>query len=193
MYPFIKGDDDMDQSIQKLFFELESEDKDVQYEALKNLFAVTGKEVDWAYEVWDQLLEWLTDRDNHRRSRSAQFLSNLAISDPEKRILNDFSKLWLVTYDPKFVTARHTLQNIWKVGLSGPEQKNVVLTHLVDRFRKCSDEKNYTLIRYDIIVGLKKMYDELKDEKIKQSALQLIEAEEDIKYRKKYAAIWSNK
>lgn len=183
----------MNQSIQKLFFELESEDKDVQYEALKNLLAVTDKEVDWAYEVWDQLLEWLTDRDNHRRSRSAQFLSNLALSDPEKRILNDFSKLWEVTYDPKFITARHTLQNIWKVGLSGPEQKKMVITHLVDRFRKCSDEKNYTLIRYDIIVGLKKMYDELKDEEIKQTALQLIESEEDIKYRKKYAAIWSNK
>ncbi len=69
----------------------------------------------------------------------------------------------------------------------------MVITHLVDRFRKCSDEKNYTLIRYDIIVGLKKMYDELKDEEIKQTALQWIESEEDIKYRKKYAAIWSNK
>ncbi|MED4601755.1 hypothetical protein P9314_13700 [Paenibacillus validus] len=49
------------------------------------------------------------------------------------------------------------------------------------------------MIRYDIIVGLKKMYDELKDEEIKQTALQWIESEEDIKYRKKYAAIWSNK
>ncbi|MEX1029703.1 MAG: hypothetical protein WDZ91_06620 [Paenibacillaceae bacterium] len=183
----------MDKSIQKLFFELESEDKDVQYEALKSLLAVTDREVDWAYEVWDQLLEWLTDRDNHRRSRSAQFLSNLALSDPEKRILNDFSKLWDVTYDPKFVTARQTLQNIWKVGLSGPEQKKMVIIHLVDRFRKCSDEKNNTLIRYDIIVGLKKMYDELKDEEIKQTALQLVDSEENIKYRKKYAATWSNK
>lgn len=183
----------MDQSIQKLFFELESEDKDVQYEAFKNFLAVTDKEVDWAYEVWDQLLEWLTDRNSHRRSRSAQFLANLALSDPEKRILNDFSKLWEVTYDPKFVTARHTLQNIWKIGLSGPEQKKMVITHLVDRFRKCSDEKNYTLIRYDVIVGLKKMYNELKDEKIKQATLQLIESEEDIKYRKKYATAWSNK
>jgi hypothetical protein len=89
---------------------------------LKNLLAVTDKEVDWVNEVWDILLEWLTDRDKDRRSRSAQFLSNLALSDPEKRILNDFSKLWTVTYDPKFITARHTLQNIWKVGLSGPEQ-----------------------------------------------------------------------
>jgi hypothetical protein len=65
--------------------------KDVQYEALKNLLAVTDKEVDWVNEVWDILLEWLTDRDKHRRSRSAQFLSNLALSDPEKR----FSMIFL--------------------------------------------------------------------------------------------------
>lgn len=43
--------------------------------------------------------------------------------------------------------------------------------------RSCSDEKNYTLIRYD-------------DEEIKQTALQLIESEENIKYRKKYATTW---
>ncbi|GIP32025.1 hypothetical protein J2TS4_12350 [Paenibacillus sp. J2TS4] len=30
-------------------FEGESEDKDVQFEALQNLLAATDKEVDWAY------------------------------------------------------------------------------------------------------------------------------------------------
>jgi hypothetical protein len=27
--------------------------------------------------------------------------SNLALSDPEKRVLSDFSKVWKVTYNPK--------------------------------------------------------------------------------------------
>ena len=27
----------------------------------------TEKRVDWAYEVWDELLEMLTDKDNHVR------------------------------------------------------------------------------------------------------------------------------
>lgn len=37
------------------------------------------------------------------------------------------------------------------------------------------------------------MYDELKDAEIKQKALQWIESEEDIEYRKKYDNTWSNK
>lgn len=40
--------------------------------------------VDWIYEVFNQLIEGLTCKDNHRQSRAAQFFSNLAISDHEK-------------------------------------------------------------------------------------------------------------
>ena len=81
-------------------------------------------------------MEGLTDSDNHKRSRYAQFLSNLAKSDPEKRMLQDFPALWAVTKDKKFVTARHSLQSIWKVGLAGPEQKEMVINHLVDRLQE---------------------------------------------------------
>ncbi|BFH14336.1 hypothetical protein J6TS7_13530 [Paenibacillus dendritiformis] len=63
----------MDQAIQKLFSELESEVKDFQYEALQKLLAVTDKEVDWAYEVLDQLLGWLTDRENHKDPEQLSF------------------------------------------------------------------------------------------------------------------------
>ncbi|MGM0873468.1 MAG: hypothetical protein ACQEWV_01495 [Bacillota bacterium] len=180
----------MDSVIQSYFENLEDEDKDVQLEAYKNILAATKKEVDWAYEVWDQLKEWLTDPENHRRARAAQFLSSLAISDHEKRMLNDFSALWEVTKDPKFVTARHSLQSIWKVGLAGPEQKEIVINHIVDRFLNGADEKHYTLIRYDMIQGLKKLYDKINDEQIKQKAMELIEREEDSKYQKKYMSVW---
>lgn len=57
----------------KLFSELESEVKDFQYEALQKLLAVTDKEVDWAYEVLDQLLGWLTDRENHKDPEQLSF------------------------------------------------------------------------------------------------------------------------
>ena len=178
-------------SVTKSYFEnLEAKDKDIQLEAFKSILAATKEEVDWAYEVWDELKEWLTDTDNHRRSRAAQFLSGLAISDPEKRMLADFSVLWEVTKDPKFVTARHSLQSIWKVGLAGQEQKEMVLNHIVNRFQNGSNEKHYTLIRFDMIQGLKNLYDVLKDEEIKQIAMDLIETEEDIKYRKKYMSVW---
>lgn len=182
----------MDIEISNLFEDLQSKDKNSQYEAYKKILAITEQEVDWTYDVWEQLKEDLGNRDPHRRSRAAQFLAHLAISDPEKRILNDFSTVWDVTKDEKFVTARHSLQTIWRVGLAGTEQKELVVNHLVDRFHDCIEEKNYTLIRYDIIQGLRHLYDNVNDRQIKQKALELIETEEESKYRKKYANLWKN-
>ncbi|MDS9995240.1 hypothetical protein C6W22_02565 [Bacillus atrophaeus] len=180
----------MDSIIKTYFENLEAKDKSLQIEAFQNIINATKGKVDWAYEVWDQLLEWLTDPDNHRRARAAQFLAGLAISDPDKRMLRDFPALWEVTNDSKFVTARHSLQSIWKVGLAGPEQREMVLTHIIDRFKNGMNEKHYTLIRYDLIVGLRKLYDELKDKHIKKIAMELIESEEDSKYQKKYLSAW---
>ena len=68
--------------------------------------------------------------------------------------------------------------------------QKVVVDAFADRFKDCESEKNCTLIRYDIIQGLRNLYDEVKDEKIKEKALELIETEEDLKYRKKYASVW---
>lgn len=180
----------MDSTTQTYFEQLEGMDKEAQYEAFNFIKATIKEEVDWSYEVWDQLKEWLTDKDNHRRSRAAQFLAGLAISDPENRMLHDFPSLWEVTKDPKFVTARHSLQSIWRVGLAGKEQQELVINHFVDRFQNGANEKNYTLRRFDMIQGLKNLYDELQDETIKRMALELIETEEDSKYRKKYLSVW---
>lgn len=180
----------MDRTVQSYFENLRSPEKDLQYQAYNQILTATDEKVAWAYEVWDQLKEDLKDSDNHRRSRAAQFLSNLAKSDPEKRILEDFPAVWKVTYDKKFVTARHSLQSIWKIALAGTEQKEMVLNQLVDRFTQCEDEKNYTLIRFDIIQGLRNLYNAIKDEEVKQLAIELMEKEEDAKYKKKYATVW---
>lgn len=181
----------MDSDIKKEFKQLKAIDKEAQYNAYLNILKATDKEVDWAYDVWDQLIEDLTDPDNHQRSRAAQFLANLAKSDPQQRMLNDFQKIWDVTYDERFVTARHTLQSIWKVGLESPKLKEMVITEMAHRFKNCTDEKNYTLIRSDIIQNMKKLYDRLNDEEIKQTTLDLIEIVEDKKYKKTYLNIWN--
>jgi len=94
-----------------------------------------------------------------------------------------------VTKDEKFVTARHTLQSILKVGREKKMQKTVVEA-LAKWFKDCTTEKNWTLIRYDIIQDLRNLYDKVKDEQIKKKALELIETEEDTKYKKKYASVW---
>ncbi|BBU41348.1 hypothetical protein ACTHHL_15600 [Aeribacillus composti] len=180
----------MDERTKHYFAELQSSDKNAQYEAYSSIMKITEEEVDWAYEVWDQLKEELTSKDPHKRSRAAQFLSRLAISDPEQRMLEDFPQVWEVTYDKKFVTARHSLQAIWRIGLAGEKQKEMVIRHLAARFDNCVDEKHATLIRFDIIQGLRNLYDKVQDEAIKQLAFDLIEKEEDPKYQKKYAAVW---
>ncbi len=180
----------MDSQMKIEFEKSKSKDKEERYEAYHNILEATEQKVDWAYEVWDQLLEDLTHKDNHQRSRAAQYLANLAKSDSEKRMMKDFSRLWDVTKDEKFVTARHSLQSIWKVGLAGTEQKEMVMEYMVDRFKDDTDEKNYTLIRSDIIQNMRNLSDHLDDEKIKQTAMELIETVDEKKYKKKYMDIW---
>ena len=84
------------------------------------------------------------------------------------------------------------MQALWKVGVVGKKQQKLVIDGLTQRFKECRAEKNCTLIRYDIIQSLKNMYDVVADEKIRQKALELIESEEDLKYRKKYASLWKS-
>jgi hypothetical protein len=180
----------MNKALRASFNQLEKADKKAQYEAYLYIMETTKQEVDWAYEVWEQLTEMLADPDSHCRSRAAQFLSHLAVSDPEERILDDFFKVWEVTYDKKFVTARHSLQKIWRIGLAGEKQKALVLSHLSNRFREADKEKNGTLIRSDILQGMRHLYEADKEEAVKLEALALIETEMEEKQRKKYRKIW---
>jgi hypothetical protein len=84
----------------------------------------------------------------------------------------------------------YSANNVWKVGVAGKEQQKKLVDGLSGRFEECITEKNCTLIRYDIIQGLRNLYDKVKDEKVRERALELIETEADIKYRKKYASLW---
>lgn len=180
----------MDSKTRKHLDNLRSEERELQNQAFFHILEATEQPVDWAYEVWDQLVDGLSHKDNHVRAISAQLLCNLAKSDPQNRMKKDFPALMELTKDKRFVTARHCLQSIWRVGASSKKMKEMVVDALAERFKNCAAEKNCTLIRYDIIQGLRNLYDEVKDEKIKEKALELIETEEDLKYRKKYASVW---
>jgi hypothetical protein len=180
----------MDKSIRTYLDNIRSEDGQLQNKAYFSLMKKTEKPVDWAYEAWDELVEGLTHKDNHVRAISSQLLANLGKSDPKGRMFKDFDKLLNVTKDERFVTARHCLQNIWKVGLGGKNAQGLVVRGLEKRFHECINEKNCTLIRYDITVALRNLYDATTSSEIKVKALELIETEKDLKYRKKYATVW---
>ncbi len=182
----------MDETTKTHFYNLWSADRSAQNEAFSYILAATDQPVSWAYDVWEQVVANLSHKDNHNRAIAAQVLANLAKSDPQNRILQDIDALLQVTRDERFVTARHSLQAIWKVGLAGAPQKETVLAALENRFRSCAAEKNCTLIRYDIVQALRNLYDEDGDDTIRARSLALIESEEDAKYRKKYARVWKD-
>ncbi len=182
----------MEEKIRKHLDDIYSEDKDVQGAAYMYLLEETEKPVSWAYGAWDELVEALAHKNNRVRSIAAQLLCNLAKSDPEGRMLNDFGSLLAVTKDHRFVTARHSLQAIWKVGLVGNQQKELVINSLEKRFYESVSEKNGRLVRYDILQDLRNLFDETGNEEFRTKALALIESEEDPKNKKKYAKLWRN-
>jgi hypothetical protein len=172
------------------FDDLWSSDRARQNAAYTRVLQLSDAPVGWAYEVWDEVVGNLASRDNHDRAIAAQVLANLAKSDPDARLLTDFPALLAVTRDERFVTARHALQSLWKVGVAGERQRAMLVDALADRYRSAATEKNGTLVRYDILECLRKVYDDVGDEAIRATALELIATEDDAKYHRKYTGLW---
>src|SRR5882762_8739457 len=105
---------------------LRSSDHARQDAAFQFFMRTTKEPVDWAYEVWDELLATLKEGDNRQRAIASQVLCNLAKSDPENRMLQDLKALLLVTKDERFVTARHCMQSLWKIGVVGERQRKAL-------------------------------------------------------------------
>lgn len=180
----------MDPSIRAHLDAVTADEADAQNAAYTALMQATQGPVDWAYEAWDELVAMLGHRGNRVRAIASQVLCGLAASDPEARIVRDLPALIQVTRDERFVTARHCLQSLWKVGAAGERQRAAVVQGLSDRFAECAPEKNCTLIRYDIVQAFRRMYDAAPDESLRRRALDLADSEPDAKYRRKYAGVW---
>jgi hypothetical protein len=180
----------MDKTIRTHLDNIRSKDGQVQNKSYMFLMKKTEKPVDWASEAWDELVEGLTHKDNHVRAICGQLLGNLGKSDSKGRMFKDFDKLLNVTRDERFVTARHTMQNIWKVGLGGKKAQILLVKGLEKRYKECFKEKNGKLIRYDILVALRNLYNATTSSEIKEKAVELIELEKDAKYKKKYTGVW---
>jgi len=170
--------------------DLWSKDRTAQNAAFSDILAATTSPVDWAYSVWDDVVTHLSSKDNHDRAIASQVLARLAKSDPGDRMRQDFAALFAVTRDERFVTARHCLLSLWQVGAAGEWQRDMLLDALRGRFSECAEEKNCTLIRHDIVVVLKRLYDATGDSATQELALALIDTEQDAKYRKKYSGVW---
>ena len=177
-------------SVPSNFTDLWCDDRERQGKTFQQVLSLTEQPVAWAYDVWDEVLRQLCEKHNRNRSIAAQILCALAKSDPKHRILKDFPVLFDVVTDERFVTARHALQSVWKVGCVGKKHMDMVVTALEKRFTDCVTHKNCTLIRYDIIECLRKLFDATMADDIQRRAEALIQLETDPKYKKKYSILW---
>lgn len=180
----------MNETIKASLADLHSTDRFRQDAAFLSLSKATAEPVTWAYDAWDSLLNALQTGDNRQRAIASQILCNLAQSDPDERMLKTLPALLQVTRDERFVTARHCMQSLWKVGVSGERQRTALVKGLKQRFKECAGEKNCTLIRYDILESIRRVYDAVAGESLRATALALIETEQDAKYKKKYLTLW---
>lgn len=172
------------------FDDLWSKDRAAQNAAYAAILPMAETPVDWAYEVWDEVVARLASADNHDRAIAGQLLPRLALSDPEGRIIGDLPRLMRVTDDEKFVTARHTIQSLWRIGLAGSPARTALLAAVERRFDDCARHKNATLIRFDLLQGLRRLADATSDDDIRPLAERLVASEPDEKYRKKYSTLW---
>lgn len=163
-----------------------------RYDSYISLLDETNKKVTWAYRYWDKLEELLTEGDDHQRSIAAQLLANLTKSDPEGRMSKTLLKLIEETKDERFVSAHHTLQCLWKVGIENEELESILLDGLIDRYVECENEKNFTLIRYDIHLVLRKVYDVSDSHEIITTAKEFIFEEEDPQFKRKLEKVWGD-
>jgi hypothetical protein len=170
--------------------QLNSPDRMEQHEAFLWLMKATESRVNWSYEAWDRFVHKLTDPNNRQRAIGAQVLCNLAKSDPDKRIVQAFPALVQVTRDKRPMTARRSLQSLWKVGLAGPDQLALVLQAYETRFGECVAGENTGSVRSDILRGMKTLQDGSGDPRIERLAKKLIQTEADRKLRKKYLVLW---
>jgi hypothetical protein len=179
----------MDKNVKETFDNLASTDDATRLNALQAILELTEHIVDWVYEVWDDLFQRLNHPNSYQRTIAILVLCNLAKSDTQHRLGSSLDLLLAHTKDDKFVTSRKCLQNAWKVAAASPQNRDKVIDHLEQRFRECASETHFNLLRQDILQSIRFLYDQEKDEGLLIKARELIQAENEEKYRKEYGII----
>ncbi len=179
----------MNKTVKESIDNLGSTDDKIRFDALQSILKLTDDKVDWVYEVWNDLVGKLDDKNSYQRSIAILVLCNLAKSDAENRIEECLDRMLAHTRDEKFITSRQCIQNIWKVAVVNSHARDMVLDHLKYQFAECAGEKHYNLIRLDIIQSIRLLYDHKKDSRLLTCAREMAKTENEEKYRKKYEAL----
>lgn len=169
-------------------------DREAQGAAFMRLCVLTEVPPGWAPAVWGEMLALLDHRNNRTRAIAGQMLARIAPAMPVEAVLAALPRLVAATRDPQFVTGRHILQALARLGAAPAEVRAVLAGLLAERFVACAGEKNATLIRFDIQAVLRALHDRAGDEaeatRIRQAAFDLVLHEPDPKYVRKYLGCW---
>ncbi len=179
----------MQPEIQTLVEQLNLKADEERYEAFQKLLALSEQKVNWVYEVWDILVEKLSDTNSYQRTIGAKLLCNLSQSDSEGRLATVLDRLLACSHDEKFITSRLTLQVLWKPAWFEPDLREKITAHLITRFGECETEKHANLLRQDILQSLFTLAELSHDEALEQKTFALIESEKDEKSKKSYLAL----
>jgi len=121
------------------------------------VLAITEIPVDWAYEIWDDLISRLQDPNSYQRTIALMLLCNLVKSDPQCRTRQILPEILSHTKDEKFITSRQCIQTVWKIAVYQPALRDEVVHHLSKRFKESANEKHANLLRLDMIQSLRKI------------------------------------
>ena len=157
------------------------------YDAFIAFLEMTKQKVPWAAQYWPIFVEQLASKNDHERSRAAQMLCHVAMSMDAASVQTALDPLWQIAFDKKFVVSRHLIQTFWRVALH-EDFSTPVVERYTEHFKTCEQQKNYTLIRYDIVAALRKLLP--THPVLAEIVPALIELEHDEKYKKKYTKAW---
>lgn len=161
----------------------------LQQKALAFILELTEEPVDWAAEVWEEMISMLKSYDSNERSMAAQILANLAKNVPA-RMLKDFDHLKALTIDTNLSTAVTAIGSFWKIGIINAELRDKVVELLSNSFKTSEYEKDHALKRYGIIECFRRIYNEVKDDALRNKSLTLVALDPDRPNRIKYGSVW---
>ena len=182
----------MNTEISQLIETLSSTDNKLRLNALQTVLDLTNQPVEWVYEAWDAMVARLWHQNSYQRSIGIMVLCNLAKSDHEGRINFVLDNLLSCTKDEKFITSRQCIQNIWKVAVTSPENRERVINCLEQRLLECREEDHFNLLRLDIMQSIRQTAEVTGDRSLLDRAWDLAAQETEAPYRKKYEAALRN-
>ncbi len=180
----------MDSQTKELFANIYATHPKIQRESYLTLLTITEEPVAWTYEILDELFETLRHKDAYIRSIAGQLIANLAKSDPDKKLFEKIHLLFEASKDKKSLKSRNILLSLWKVGIVSAEHKEKIIEWFEKQYQACSKDKNRESIRFDIVCGLRKMYDDCREPSIQTKAMELINLEQDQRAKLKYLSVW---